>query len=330
MTSGSDSPLPSLRAASALLLAALVLLRPDVAGADSTDALTRTAARELAVEGAQSFEQRDYRNALDRFRRAFAVFPAPSIAIMEARSLVGLGRFVEALDKYEETLRTPLADDAPDAFRQAVADAAREAEELKPRIPRLTLDIDAETRALPGFDLMLDGKRIRGALWGVPLPVDPGEHTVRASATARAPVLRRVALAEAARELVRVDFAASVPSAAVTETATASASPGSSSRVLGWTAVGVAGLGLGTSAITGVIALGKKSELDDACRPTCPASAKDDIDSWRTQRTISYVSLGVGAAALAVGGYLLLGSDDDATQVGALVTPTGASLRGEF
>ena len=105
---------------------------------------------------------------------------------------------------------------------------------------------------------------------------------------------------------------------------------GATTRWLGWTALGVGALGVGTSAVTGVIALGAKSDLDAACRPGCPASAQGDIDTFRTQRTLSYVSLGIGAVALGVGGYLLLGESGESPRVGALLTPNSAAFAGVF
>ena len=109
--------------------------------AQGVDAETRTVARELARQGADAFERHDYTTALDRLTRAFSLFSAPTISVMQARSLVHLGRFVEALDKYEETQRMSLGDDSPDAFRQAVNEAKSEAEELRARIPRLLIRV---------------------------------------------------------------------------------------------------------------------------------------------------------------------------------------------
>src|SRR3972149_2702255 len=114
------------------LLLGLVMTASN-ARAQEVDAQTRTLARDLAVQGAEAFEREDYVTALDRLNRAAALYPAPSIDVMRARALVRLGRLLEALDRYEETQRTPLAEDAPEAFRQAVSDAKREGAELHAR-----------------------------------------------------------------------------------------------------------------------------------------------------------------------------------------------------
>jgi hypothetical protein len=92
----------------------------------------------------------------------------------------------------------------------------------------------------------------------------------------------------------------------------------------------VGSAGLVSSAITGAVALHEKSTLDSVCQPGCPASAAQDIDSFRTMRTLSYVSLAVGAASLGIGGYLLLSGSRDTAHVGVSLGPTHAGVRGAF
>ena len=76
------------------------------ASAEEPDAGTRVAARELAVSGAEAFDKREFATALDRFQRAESLYKVPSISIMVARCFANVGRVVEAVDKYEETLRS--------------------------------------------------------------------------------------------------------------------------------------------------------------------------------------------------------------------------------
>src|SRR6185295_6955519 len=66
------------------------------------DAGIRTAARDLATQGAQAFEAGEYAQASDFFRRAHELVPAPSIALLQARSLAKLGQLLEAIDIYEQ------------------------------------------------------------------------------------------------------------------------------------------------------------------------------------------------------------------------------------
>ena len=101
---------------------------------------------------------------------------------------------------------------------------------------------------------------------------------------------------------------ATAPSAADSQSAETADSGGQSSkRIAGWALVGTGGALLVASAWTGVLALGEKSELDAACQPhgACPESMSDELDSFRTHRTLSYATLALGAVSLGTGGYLL-------------------------
>src|ERR1041384_5444151 len=65
----------------------------------------REQARKLASEGFDALERNDYATAEDRFRRADALVHAPTLVVDHARSLAGLGRLVEAHERYELVLR---------------------------------------------------------------------------------------------------------------------------------------------------------------------------------------------------------------------------------
>ena len=107
-------------------------------------------------------------------------------------------------------------------------------------------------------------------------------------------------------------------------------------NTLGWTLTGAGAAFIGAGAVTGVIALQTKSELEDACNPLCPSAYADDVDKWRLTRTLSYVSFGLGIAGLASGTYLLLhppsraGAVQPKTSVALAVGPASLALRGHF
>ncbi|MET0595052.1 MAG: hypothetical protein ABW133_20300 [Polyangiaceae bacterium] len=295
-------------------------------------------ARELARQGADAFERKDYTTALDRLTRAFSLFRAPTIAVMQARSLVRLGRFVEALDKYEETQRMSLADDAPEAFRQAVNEAKGEAEELRARIPRLLVRVRTTTGRIEGLKIQLDGKPLPAALLDVERPIDPGAHQISVTASNGELVVRSTRLAEGEHAALEIPLDAGPnPAAPVTPERVGPTAgtvqpmvESSSTTTWGWVGVGAGVAGLSTFAVSGAIALGKKASLDEVCRPGCPPSAADDIDSFRTMRTISYVSLAAGVAAIGIGGYVLLSGSRDSAHVAVSMGPGIATVGGAF
>jgi hypothetical protein len=289
------------------------------------------AARELAMSGAEAFDKQDYATALDRFQRAEALYKVPSIAVMIARCLARVGRVVESVDKYEETLRMPLDASAPEAFQRAVADATAEVEAVRSRVARLELRPPAELPA--DLEVTIDDRLLPKALWGMPTPVNPGMHHVAARAPGRKPYSYDVSLAEGTHQAI--DIALPVekrdqpePMAAEAHRA---AKPGSGkSAVLPIALLAGGGAALVVGTVTGIAALSHKSTLDGECNPGCPASMASNLDTFRLTRTLSYVGFGVGLAAVGAGAYMVLHQSSSGTEVGALLVPGGASVAGTF
>lgn len=295
------------------------------ARAQEADAGTRVAARELAEAGAEAFEKQDYATALDRFQRAEQLYKVPSIAVWVARCLARTGRVVEAVDKYEETLRMPLDASAPEAFQRAVADANAEVDSARARVARLELHLPTDAPA--SAQVFLDERAVPPALIGVATPVNPGTHRVVARAPDKATYSNELVLAEGGRQVVQIVLAPEAPPApAPTPASTASHRPSTLTIAL----LAGGGLALTAGTVTGIAALNHKSALDSGCDPGCPANLQSDLDAFRLNRTLSYVGFGVGLAAAGAGVYLLLHQGSSGGQVGALVLPGGAGVSGRF
>ncbi len=69
---------------------------------------------------------------------------------------------------------------AGNATREATARARAAA--LGPNLPRLVVVVPDPVRATPGLTVQRDESVVGAVLWGTPIPVDSGEHKVRASA----------------------------------------------------------------------------------------------------------------------------------------------------
>jgi hypothetical protein len=298
------------------------------ARAQEADAGTRVAARELAMSGAEAFDKQDFATALDHFRRAESLYKVPSISVMVARCLARVGRLVEAVDKYEETLRVPVDTAAPEAFQRAVSEATSEVEQVRARVARLELRLPDDAPA--GTTVTLDDKPVPPALLGVPTPVDPGVHRVSAQAKGRAPFASLVTLPEGGRESLEITLVAAAP---------ASPSPappavrGQPRRGMSPLTIGLftgAGVGVAMGAITGVAALNHKSNLDAACNPGCPRNLSADLAAFRQDRALSYLGFGLGLVAGGAGAYFLFSGGPSGNQVGALVLPGGAAVTGRF
>jgi hypothetical protein len=306
----------------------------DNALAQPLDVATRTTAREFATQGAEAFERGDFQGALDYLSRANTLHPAPSISVLQARALVQLGRFIEALDRYEETMRMPLPEDAPEAYRVAVRDSSREGEQLRQRVPHLSVQVRQGGKTPNNVSVTIDGKVLPAVLLDVDFPTDPGDHSIVVRAPKHDAVTRRVHLAEKERialeitldEVVEASPALVAPQEAPpTELKNPSLVP-----ILGWSALGGGAAALLVSAITGKVALDRKSHLDSVCHPGCPADSAGDIDGFRSSRTASYVAGGLGVAFVGVGGFLLLSDPSQKSKVAVGVSGTHAAVWGSF
>jgi len=295
------------------------------------DAEIRTAARDLATQGAQAFEAGDYAQASDFFRRAHELVPAPSIALLRARSLAKLGQLLEAIDIYEQTARFKLPDDAPEAYLQAVETARAELEEVRHRLPRLKLMLLGVTSGEP-VQVSTDDKPTPEALLGVERPINPGQHRIEARVAGQLRATRELSMVEGQSYQVELDVrpAQPAPKPTIVVQPAVSSSSASFRKTGGYVALGVGALGLGIGTYTGLVALNRKSELDSVCQPGCPPSSAADIDAFRSNRTISYVSFGVGLAAATTGVLLLTLGKPAQEHLAIRALPTGIEIGGRL
>ena len=338
---GSQSP-RRLALKGALVAAAWLLCAPP---AHAEDAETRTAARDLATQGGQAFDTGHYEQASDFFLRAHELVHAPSIALMHARSLAKLGQLLEAIDVYEQTARFKLAADAPGAYVSAVETARTEVEDVRRHVPRLKLTLTGvDARENPSVSI--DDKPTPAALLGVDRPMDPGLHRLAVQVEGKIRATRRLNLEEGKSYNVELDasppeasalaaetrksnaYSASAPDAPPNTSGSPAAVP--AARILGYVGVGVGIVGLGLGTYTGLVALRHKSRLDDACHPGCPESSAADLNGFRSNRTVSWLSYGVGIAAAASGVLLLTLGDPKHEHVALGILPGGVQIGGQL
>jgi hypothetical protein len=277
----------------------------------------KAAARQLAQDGARAYEKGNYQRAHALLRRAHALVPAPTIALLEARALVHMNRFVEASERYELARRYQLDAHPPPAFTEAVKHADRELTELRPRIPLLTIRVTGNALQRSDSEVRIDGSELPRPLVGVRHPVDPGSHVVELVVDDEVTARQSVTLAEGSNQSVVLEGGDVF---------------GESQRTWGYVTLGVGAAGLATGAVAGVIMLNKKSDLDDVCTPSCPPSSQGDLDSFRRARTISFVGYGVGLVGVGLGTVLLLTapSSTPTSNVQARIGPGSLTVAGRF
>ena len=283
----------------------------------------RATARALGGDGQQALDSKDYKSAEDRFRRAESLVHAPSLMLGLARSLAGLGRYVEAQETYNRIIREGVAPTAPEAFKRALADAKKEVDGVGPKIGGVTISVHAAGGAeVANAKVVVDGAPVSSASLGVRRAIDPGPHLLQVSGDGFKPaevhfdvvpggsVDEPVTLeVDAAAMTASTGAATPPPVSPLTLEQPATARGGGARAVLPWVAFGVGAAGIGVGAVAGFIAMGKHSDIADKCNQstTCAyAGAGTDIDSYHTVATISTVGFIVGGVGVAAGAILLL------------------------
>jgi len=317
----------AMRARPSFQLAAvsLVVLLSSPAARAQSDA-DRATARALGVDAERALEAKDYKTAEDRFRRADRLVHAPTLMLGLARSLAGEGKYVEAQETYNRILRDGVAPGSPDAFKRALNDAKKEVDGVAAKVGSVTITVKSADGAAPGdLKVVLDDEPIDTASLGVHRAIDPGAHVLRVSAPGYVAAETKFDVPAGGSTDVPVTLAKE-PNAATAVGAAVPASPapaagaaagvgtggggeGSSDGVrkaLPWVAFGVGGAGLVVGAVAGLVAIGKHSDIQNACGGNdCTASHGGDVDSYHTVAavsTVGFVVAGLGAA----GGVVLL------------------------
>lgn len=144
----------------------------------------------LRDEGMAAYQAGNYAAAKASFDRAFGIAPLHSLGLWSARTRTKLGELVEADERYEKLLDTPVPAGAESAEAEARSHAAREREELRHRIPRLRIRVEGVNPA--EVEVRLDGVLVADEYLiakkegpfrkGKALQVNPGTHQILAVA----------------------------------------------------------------------------------------------------------------------------------------------------
>jgi hypothetical protein len=266
------------------------------------------AARELFREATEDVDAGRYEVALDKFKRVAAVKETAAVRFNIGRCEESLGRTGTALADFELAEREARSD--PHGGDEIARLAHEHADSVRPKVPRLSLV--APKNPPEGLVVSLDGGKLSTGTLGVALPVDPGKHTVEASAPGRAPFRAQVDLK--AGETKQIAIAVGGTGSAPDDPDAVDESRAKSRRTIGYVVLG-SGIVLGAGAVVvGLVHASARSDLDKICpNGECPASEKPNADELNSKRSTAeterYIAIGLGAAsvvAVGVGAYFLL------------------------
>lgn len=284
------------------LLCAVLLASPARAESEAD----RATARALALEGHAALQKKDYATAADRFARADALVHAPTLVVDWARALQGLGRFVEAHEKYELVLREGVTSTSPKSWLRALEEAKKELDALKPRLGWITVTLKEPSDAV----VKIDGLVVPPAAVGVKRAADPGFPKVTVTAEGYEPFEHTVTVGPGEERSLEVSLKKLPELAGPRQPSSDVYRPRQgppTRRIFSYVALGVGGAGLITSGVTGGLFLRKRAALKSECVDgVCPSTSSKKISTYRTYGTISPIALGVGVLGAGTGLVLLL------------------------
>jgi len=249
--------------------------------ADAPSAEAAAAAQVLFDDAKAAMQRGDYATACPKLEESQRLQPAGGTLLFLGLCLEGAGKTATAWTRFNEALSV--------ARRDARADRERVANEhiasLAPRLTRLAVAVADADKGIPGLRISCDGADVPAPIWGTAIPVDPGRHTLRASAPG-ARAWETAATTGKEGSTITVDVPVlereTAPAATATGGTTAATAPG--------------------GAPPSTTATGPAAGSDIAAPPGMPPSG-DASATGRTQRLIALGVGGAGIVALGIGAY---------------------------
>ncbi len=318
----------------ALLVAPAALLSAGVASADDAPTPAQLkAARELFMAAEKDEDAQRWSDALEKLQRVAQVKLTSGVRYHTALCEEHAGHLVAALNDYTAAADQARAENAADVLRlvgKRIADATE-------RTPRVVVMV---VPTAPDAIVLVDGQPVAA---GSSVPVDPGTHTIDASATGRSGSSTTVTVQE--HDATRVEMklepvappplpptpaiAQPEPRAAVRQVALST--PRTLTIVAAATAAGLAVGGLGAYLVAG----SEHTDSVQACaqrvstQPDACDARKNGVRAW------DWVAVGAWAGAAAAGTLVLVslvrsGPGNASAAARLTVGPTTMRLEGTF
>ena len=272
-------------------------------------------AEELFDRGVKAFLGGRHAEGCPLLERSYALDPLPGVAFTLAECHRGWGRLKSAAASYDRFLKQlaqlPPGEAKKHEERRQVA--SKRLAETRARIPKLSVTVRGGL-AEDGR-VTLDGEDISDAI-GEPLPVDPGDHVVQLHVDDEVREERKVSLTPGGS--ARIELAAPAFQAAVNplQDSPTQQDPARPIPTGVWVLGGVGVAGIAVGSVTGLMAAGKKQDIEDNCpNRVCNEQGRSSVDSAQSLGFVSTLSFGIGAAAL--GGAAFIWLSDSGTEAEA-------------
>lgn len=282
----------------------------------------------LFAQGKEALAAGDLDTACTRFRASDKLDPAVGTKANLGECEARRGKIVSALEAFREVLeKLPAGDSRAGAVKQRI-------KSLEARMPQLVLTL---ATSAPKDTTVREGHTTIGMTdtFGVPLPLDPGEHHLTVLAPGHRTKSLDVTLVEGKTETIEVEPGEIKPKAPLAETPkepNESPSPGP------WIVGGVGIAALIAGAVTGALVIQADNTFKNECHPTTRSCSSTNgtaaVTTVQTLGPATTALLVVGGAGLAVGG-IWLGVRASATSsarigIGPIVGGAGWRVEGSW
>jgi serine/threonine-protein kinase len=306
------------------IVALLVALTAPARAQEDTDRLAT--ATSLFDAAQKSVQQGQAEEACPMFEESYRLEPANGTLINLADCYERVGRTASAWLTFRQVAHKSEAEGQSERAR-----VARErADQLRPRLVHIRVTVDVKAR-VPGLVVERDAVELTGAMLGMAVPVDPGEHEVRARAPGRRPWTHSATADQEGKtiEIAVPPLASIAPAAAPRPVAAPEPQRGNDWQV----PLGIATLSVGAAALIAGVALGgaAKQKADDAdcdAENFCSPEGLTDRDDAVLLGNVG-TGVGIAGAGLAAVGLTLwlTAPSDDAKSARLVLGPAGGSLR---
>jgi hypothetical protein len=299
-------------------LAATLLSLCSTAALAAPSPKEKAEARQLVTDARQAMKEKRFADAIGAFKNAGILDPSPAAELELAQAQVAGGKLVDASRVLGALAQG--SDPAP-AARKVREAAAKQLAELKARIPAVKVTVKGVQGSA---SVTVDGLEVDATGEAA---VDPGDHTLAATAEGYLPAEKQLKLAEGEHGSVELTLQ---PKVAVTK-----AEAAGGSRLPGILVTSVGGASLVVAGIFGGMAFSATSAAKATCTPS-GATTTCDPDKVSKAKLFGNVSTGmfvVGGAAAVAGVVLIIlapggARKEEAPRSGRLVPWVGADQVG--
>lgn len=287
--------------------------------------------------GLDHMEAKRYEAACPAIEESYKLDPRPGTLFTLAECEALRGRLATAIARYDEYLAVHNA--LPDAQKRKQGDRAKVAraqrDALAREVPQVTLVLPPD--APEGTTVERDGVAVPAESISAPVPLDPGEHVIKARAPGGAEVELRVRVGKGEKKTLTLELKAGPEAAPEPAPAPAPAPPPvtrapepapppdsgpSGRRVAAYVAGGLGLAGLALGGVTGTLAIGQKGTVDEHCDgAACDHEGKEAADKLQGFGLVSTIGFAVGAAGVGAAAVLLLTEPDRPADAAARARP---------